>query len=216
MTAEVIAWPDAAFRVASEDWHLSGQTAVAGGGIFSRASYVETENRVWRVTADLMHLTEDHWRTVRAILDEARGRSRILSVPVQGDDPQAGFRTPSTFGGGVTFEDGAGFAAETLAGVTVAVDAPAGATHLQLSVMPSLVAISAMFSLPGDRLYRVAARRPAELVINPPLRVAARAGDPVEFAAPRARMRIDNDAPSLRRVPGLLTAPRQIPLVEAF
>lgn len=212
-------WPIDCFRSTSENWHLAGSTP-STGGIFGPGTAIHFENRVWRATADLTALEPDQWRALRALFDRARGRFAVIRVPVIQAEPQAGAFRPRLFNTGrrLAQPDGrmARFAAETLEGVTVAADAPVGATMIAPSCAPALVALAAMFSLPGDRVYRVVGHTPTHLQIEPPLRVAAMGSQPMEFAAPWARMRLDIDDAHLARQPGRLTAPRSVPLVEAL
>lgn len=210
----VAEWPRPMFRCRREDWHLAGSTP-STGGVFGPGTAIHTENRVWRVTADLTALRPDEWRQVRAFLDLARGRFEALRIPVITGTAQAGALAPLTFDTGRIFDTGVQWAAETLDGVTVAEAAPAGATMIRMTLGPALLHHSAMFSLPGDRIYRVTGRSASRVRFEPPLRAAARIGDAVEFMAPWARMRLDVDDASLSRVRGPLTAPEAIPLVEA-
>jgi hypothetical protein len=218
-------WPRDALHVRSEDWHLEGATP-AVAGIFGPGSAIHVENRVWRVTADLTALTPDRWRAVRAVLDRARGRYGVIRVPVIVAPPRRDLPLRRWLLGNRTI-GGRAFAVAQLGEPSLAYGtstptpvverhAEAGATELLLSVGPSIVEIGAMFSLPGDRVYRVTGRTGAKLTVEPPLRHAARVGDLAEFYRPWARMRLDLDDARLSRGPASVTRAAQLPLVEAF
>lgn len=219
MIGSVLEWPRDCFRSATEDWHLAGTTA-STGGIFGPGTRVHFENRLWRTTADLTALRPEEWRQLRALFDMARGRFGVLRVPVVQADPQAGGFQTATFDTGRAFASNTGarklFAVETLGPATVTEAAPAGATLIRVDIATPLVALAAMFSLPGDRVHRVTGRSGGRLRFEPPLRGPVRPGDAVEFRAPWARMHLDLDDASLARMAGRLTAPRAIPLVEAL
>jgi hypothetical protein len=211
----VLDWPSASFKIASEDWYLSGRT-ISSGGIFGAGTVIHVENRVWRVTVDLGPLYATEGQALRATFDELRGQYGVVRVPVRQASPQAGALAAVGFDSGVTFDSDVEFSAETLTGITVAESAAAGATLIRLSANPSLMRPGAMFSLPGDRLHRVHSAVGAWIKINPPLRSALNAGDAVEFATPMARMRLTQDDAALQRLANGLTAPRTFDLVEAF
>jgi hypothetical protein len=208
-------WPDCALRIASEDWRLSGRT-VSAGGVFGAGTVIHVENRVWRVTVDLGPLYATEGQALRAMIDELRGQYGVVRVPVRQAPPQAGALVAVGFDSGVTFDSDVQFGAETLTGITVAENTAAGATLIRLSVSPSLLRSGAMFSLPGDRLYRVHGAVGARCRINPPLRVAANAGDAAEFTAPMSRMRLTEDDAGLRRMASGMTDARSFDLMEAF
>ena len=212
----IIDWPVAAFPIRSENFHLSG-TTLSAGGVFGPGTLINVENRVWRLMIDLPHMTESQWRVVRSIIDDANGQFGVIRVPVVQEASLAFGSTVSRFADETTFSDSTVFAVESLASVTIAQDAPAGSTMIRLSVGPSLFKAASMFSLPGDRLYRVTGQASANAVrIVPPLRRAVRTGDPANFTTATVRMRMAEDGASLMRVPANLSAPFTIPMVEAF
>lgn len=218
-------WPRAAFRSRTEDWHLEGTTPSVGG-ILGPGAAIHVENRIWRVTADLTTLQPDQWRALRSVFDLSRGRYGVIRVPVITADPRATTDLPYRFDkerqiSGLDFQN-ASLGRTGVAGLPdepppqVVERAQIGATEILLSVSPVHVAPGAMFSLPGDRVYRAVGRVGGRLQIEPPLRAVARPGDVAQFEAPWARMRIDMDNPHLKRASGRLTQAMSIPLIEAL
>ena len=184
---QVIDWPADCFPIVSENWHLRG-SSLSFGGVFGPGSVINVENRIWSVSVSLAALREGQWRKVRSVLDAARGQYGVIRIPVRAGAAQARGQYGRTFSGGLIFSNGTSFSGATLAGASVAQDAPVGATVLRLDVMPSLIHLAAMFSLPGDKVYRVEGFTANAVKISPPLRRLVLVGDRAEFVAPKVRM----------------------------
>ena len=201
-----VPWPAVLPAPRASDWYLDGGSVAGPQAIDGRTSAVRAENRIWRCRYEVPRLAPRATFALRAMIDALSGRAGVLELPLCSEGlPDWG-------------RPGAPCAAVTYAGgVTMRADTPAGASIVRLSGAAS------RFLMPGGlmtimgSLYRLQRREAGGgLRINPSLRAAVPAGQPVEIERPRVRVHLDVDGLAVPLVLRRRSERVTLPLVEAF
>ncbi|MDI3335861.1 hypothetical protein QKW60_05550 [Defluviimonas aestuarii] len=207
----VVAWPTEIPVFESVDWRLSGFTQSPGRAMDGREQFVWRENRVWRATITLPALRGSKVSTLRAAVDQMRGRFVRISIPVCNryttryrGDPVAFYASVGItaqqisagylrYSDGTTFSDGAGFALPDYQEPVAMYAASAGASRIKLhGYLGRHLSVGAYFTI-NNFLYRVQSNDDGDIRFNPPLREAVLAGASVDVSNPTTHVRLESD-----------------------